>query len=74
MEHCKHNMDRVTRFTKSLVRRSERPPEPEFEIGPPLTIERVFHTEKDTDGGFKGLPPEYERMLKDMMTAEERQN
>ena len=73
MEHCKHNMDRVTRFTNKF-RRSERPPEQEFQIGPPIQVDREIHVEKGTDGGFKGLPPEYERMLKDMMTAEERQN
>ena len=73
MERCKQNMDRVTRFTDKF-RRSERPPEQEFQIGPVIQVDRQIHVEKGTDGGFKGLPPEYERMLKDMMTAEERQN
>ena len=44
----------------------------DIQIGSVVEIKRNIHVEADGDGGFKGLPPEYERMLQDMMTAEER--
>ena len=44
----------------------------EMDISPPSNTVRVMHVEQDVDGGLKGLSPELQKMLDDMMTAEER--
>ena len=58
-------------------RLSERPPdnsEMDIQIGPVVELTRKIHVEKESDGKYTGLPPEYERMLEGMMTVDERQN
>ena len=68
-------MDKIRRLTKSYFKPVDGPPDDpaDFEIGSVVEVKRNIHVEKDQDGRFKGLPPFYERMLEDMMTAEERQ-
>ena len=69
-------MDNLADNFNRLIRRrgSEKPPDKsmDIQIGSVVEITRNIHVEQDGDGGFKGLPPEYKRMLEDMMTAEER--
>ena len=44
----------------------------DIKIGPVIKITRNIHVEQEGEDKFKGLPPEYERFLNAMMTAEER--
>ncbi len=43
-------------------------------IGTPTNVKRLIHAETDENGILRGLPPEYEKMLGAMMSAEERMN
>ena len=45
-----------------------------MEIGTPTNVKRLIHAETDENGILRGLPPEYEKMLEAMTTAEERMN
>ena len=45
-----------------------------MEIGTPTNVKRLIHAETDENGVLRGLPPEYEKMLEAMTTAEERMN
>jgi len=46
---------------------------PAMNIGTPTNVKRLIHAEADGNS-IRGLPPEYEKMLMAMMTAEERAN
>ena len=43
-------------------------------ISIPTNTIRNIHVEADGDGGFKGLPPEFRKMLEDMLTLKEQKN
>ena len=71
---------KMEKFTNWLARKSDMrsnsndSKNDDFQIGQVAHFTRVVHVEKDTEGGLKGLPPDFQIMLESMTTAQERAN
>ena len=72
----KGKMEKFTNWLsrKSDMRGSNDSKNDDFQIGQVAHFTRVVHVEKDTEGGLKGLPPDFQIMLESMTTAQERAN
>ena len=71
---------KMEQLTNWLARKSTRPPQSDSRndgslvIGPVQHFTRAIHVEKDAEGGLKGLPEDFQKMIESMTTAKERAN
>lgn len=63
----------ISTLKKKFLGRKSNEASDGMNIGRPTNVKTLYHAERDGEsGGIRGLPPEMQKMLESMTTAEER--